>query len=131
MVARVCLDMLRSRKSRKEQSLEEQLLEAPDNLLGRKPISQTQALLADSVGSALLIVLRMLAPAERVAFVLHDLFDLPFEEIGPIVQADPKPPLANSPAARVAGVRGGQEESGRRSEEAGNRRCLCGRLPWR
>src|SRR5271168_462882 len=83
VVARVCLDMLRSRKSRKEESLEEQLLDAPENPRQANPAEEV--ILADSVGSALLIVLRTLTPAERVAFVLHDLFDLSFEEIAPIV----------------------------------------------
>src|SRR5262247_2693688 len=83
VVARVCLDMLRSRKARKEESLEEQHLDPPENPRQANP--PEEALLADSVGSALLIVLRTLTPAERVAFVLHDLFDLPFEEIAPIV----------------------------------------------
>src|SRR5262249_28346508 len=83
VVARGCLDMLRSRKCRKEESLEERRLEVPENPRQANPTEE--ALLADSVGSALLIVLRTLTPAERVAFVLHDLFDLPFEEIAPIV----------------------------------------------
>jgi RNA polymerase sigma-70 factor (ECF subfamily) len=83
VVARVCLDILRSRKSRKEESLEDQRLEAPETPRQANPAEE--ALLADSVGSALLIVLRTLTPAERVAFVLHDLFDLPFEEVAPIV----------------------------------------------
>src|SRR5215470_520200 len=65
-VARVCLDMLRSRKSRKEESLEEQHLEAPEDPRPANPADE--ALLADSVGSALLIVLGTLTPAERVAF---------------------------------------------------------------
>src|SRR5262249_25210899 len=75
VVARVCLDMLRSRKSRKEESVEEHL-EAPENPRLANPAEE--ALLADSLGSAVRMVLRQLPPAERVAFVLHDMFDLPF-----------------------------------------------------
>src|SRR5262245_34273334 len=75
VVARVCLDMLRSRNSRKEESLEEQVLQAPESPHQANPAEE--AVLADSVGSALLIVLETLTPVERVAFVLQDLFDLP------------------------------------------------------
>ena len=73
VVARVCLDMLRSRKSRGEQPFDDQ---APDPDRGLAPDPQEEALLADSVGLALLVVLDTLAPAERLAFVLHDMFDL-------------------------------------------------------
>ncbi len=82
VVARVCLDMLRSRKSRREESLGPHVPEPMTD-------PEHEALLADSVGLALLVVLRTLAPAERVAFVLHDMFDLPFEEIAPIVGRTP------------------------------------------
>jgi len=78
VVARVCLDMLRSRKARQEVSLDKSL---PGN--GSDP--EEEALLADSVGHALMIVLETLTPAERIAFVLHDTFDVPFHEIAPIV----------------------------------------------
>jgi RNA polymerase sigma factor (sigma-70 family) len=84
IVGRVCLDQLRSRKSRREESLDAHM---PD-LIGRRADAsdpEHQALLADSVGSALLVVLETLAPAERIAFVLHDMFAVPFEEIAPIV----------------------------------------------
>src|SRR4051812_2670095 len=77
VVARVCLDMLRSRRSRREEPVGEHAREPAQE--GRVP--ETQALLADSVSLALLVVLDTLDPAERTAFVLHDLFDLPFEEI--------------------------------------------------
>jgi RNA polymerase sigma factor (sigma-70 family) len=80
VTARVCLDMLRSRKSRREEPLEPG---APEPADGIDPAEE--ALLAHSVGLALLVVLEELSPAERVSFVLHDLFDLPFEEIAPIV----------------------------------------------
>lgn len=84
VVARVCLDILRSRKSRREESLNEQLTESI--LTGEHgPDPEHEALLADSVGLALLVVLDSLNPAERLAFVLHDMFDLSFEEIAPIV----------------------------------------------
>lgn len=84
VVARVCLDMLRSRKSRREESLD---LETSEPLVslddGSDP--EHEAVMADSVGLALLVVLETLTPSERIAFVLHDLFAVPFEEIGPIV----------------------------------------------
>jgi RNA polymerase sigma factor (sigma-70 family) len=84
VVARVCLDMLRSRKSRREEPLE---TSAPKPMMSREDgiDPEYEAQLADSVGLALLVVLEKLAPTERVAFVLHDMFDLPFDEIAPIV----------------------------------------------
>jgi RNA polymerase sigma-70 factor, ECF subfamily len=88
VVARVSLDMLRSRKSRREESLEVQLSEP---IVGRDQGGdpEHEALLADAVGPALLVLLEALAPAERVAFVLHDLFAIPFDEIAPIVGRTP------------------------------------------
>ena len=84
VVARVCLDMLRSRQSRREDPITP---DAPEPVAtgtrGSSP--EQEALLADSVGLALLVVLDRLAPAERLAFVLHDMFAMPFEEIAPIV----------------------------------------------
>src|SRR5215211_8584992 len=84
VVGRVCLNMLRSRKTRREASLETHL---PDPIVspaeGVDP--EQEALLGDSVGFALLVVLDSLTPAERVAFVLHDVFAVSFEEIAPIV----------------------------------------------
>ncbi len=83
VVARVCLDMLRSCHSRREESLEVSgSIAARDG--GIDP--EQEALLADSVGLALLVVLDTLSPAERLAFVLHDLFAVPFDEIAPIVE---------------------------------------------
>lgn len=81
VVARVCLDMLRTRKSRREESLE---VHVPDQIVDRKSgiDPEQEALLADSVGLALLVVLEKLAPAERLAFVLHDMFAVSFDEIG-------------------------------------------------
>src|SRR5262247_2580074 len=84
VVARVCLDMLRSRQSRREEPFTP---DAPEPVAtgtrGSSP--EAEALLADSVGLALLVVLDRLTPAERLAFVLHDMFAVPFEEIAPIV----------------------------------------------
>jgi RNA polymerase sigma factor (sigma-70 family) len=88
VVARVCLDTLRARSSRREQPLGVHL---PDPILSRVDglDPEQQALLAEGVGLALLVVLDTLAPAERLAFVLHDTFAVPFEEIAPIVGRSP------------------------------------------
>jgi RNA polymerase sigma factor (sigma-70 family) len=83
IVARVSLNMLRSRSSRREEPLDGRLAE-PD-----PSDPEHEAVVADSVGLALLVVLDTLTPAERVAFVLHDMFDLPFDEIAPIVGRSP------------------------------------------
>jgi hypothetical protein len=88
VTARVCLDMLRSRASRREEPFEERVPE-PIVSLDDTVDPEQQALLADSVGLALLVVLETLAPAERLAFVLHDMFALPFDEIAPIVNRSP------------------------------------------
>ena len=85
IVARVCLNMLRSRRTHPEDSLSDRLPEQVITLEGSSQ-PEEQALLADSVGLALLVVLDTLAPAERLAFVLHDVFKLPFEEIAPMVE---------------------------------------------
>ena len=84
VVARVCLDMLRSRKARSEEPL---AVQAVDPMVNREDDSDPEhgVVLADSVGLAMLLVLETLAPAERVSFVLHDMFDLSFDEIAPIV----------------------------------------------
>jgi RNA polymerase sigma-70 factor (ECF subfamily) len=84
VVARICLDMLRSRNSRREESLEASVPEPVTNREGGIDPEQ-EALLGDSVGLALLVVLDTLNPAERLAFVLHDIFAVPFDEIAPIV----------------------------------------------
>ena len=90
VVARVSLDMLRSRASRREDPVGADL---PDPVPGATTTPGTEpeheAMLADSVGSALLVVLETLSPAERLAFVLHDMFAVPFEEIGAIVSRSP------------------------------------------
>src|SRR6266496_366581 len=85
VVARVCLDMLRSRKSRHEESLEASVPEPITSREGGIDPEQ-EALLADSVGLALLVVLDTLSPAERLAFVLHDIFAVPFDEIARVVE---------------------------------------------
>src|SRR3954470_924210 len=98
VVARVLLDRLRSRTARREQPLETRVPEpivSTDN--GADP--EHAALLADSVGLALLVVLETLSPAERLAFVLHDMFGVPFDEIAPIV--DREPPAARQLASRA------------------------------
>src|ERR671917_2781311 len=83
VVARVCLDTLRSRKSRREEPFGPHV---PEPIVSREDglDPEHQALLADSVGLAMLVVLETLTPAERLAFVLHDMFSVPFEEIAPI-----------------------------------------------
>src|SRR5256885_3009073 len=98
VVARVALDMLRSRKSRREEPLAAPVPELP---AGGTPVAdpEHEALLADSVGLALLVILERLAPAERLAFVLHDMFDLPFDEIAPLVGRSP--PAARQLASRA------------------------------
>jgi RNA polymerase sigma factor (sigma-70 family) len=87
VVARVCLDMLRARTSRREDPLDVHL---PDPIVTRGEWEpESEAMLADSVGLALLIVLDTLEPAERLAFVLHDVFGMTFDEIAPIVDRSP------------------------------------------
>jgi RNA polymerase sigma factor (sigma-70 family) len=88
VVSRVCLDVLRSRKSRREESIEAQLTE-PSVVRGEGADPESEAVLADAVGVALLVVLNTLTPAERLAFVLHDLFAIPFDEIGSIMGRSP------------------------------------------
>src|SRR4051794_39271923 len=103
VVARVCLDVLRSRKARREEPLEGEPEPASGHAAANDP--ERDAELADNVGLALLVVLEALAPAERVAFVLHDMFDLPFEEIAPIVGRSPTAArqLASRARRRVRG----------------------------
>jgi RNA polymerase sigma factor (sigma-70 family) len=104
VVARVCLDMLRSRTSRREELLGVHVPEPiVSSMDGIDP--EHQALLTDSVGLALLVVLQTLAPAERVAFVMHDMFAVPFDEIAPIVGRSPTAArqLASRARRRVQG----------------------------
>jgi RNA polymerase sigma-70 factor (ECF subfamily) len=103
VVARICLDMLRSRKSRREEPLDTPAhLAIPD--AGNDP--EREAAFADSVGVALQVVLQTLTPSERVAFVLHDMFDLPFDEIAPIIgrSSAAARQLASRARRRVQGV---------------------------
>jgi len=104
VVARVCLDMLRSRRGRRE----EPEADLPAEVERRSPPvdPDQEALTADAIGVALLVVLEQLAPAERVAFVLHDLFDVPFEEIARIVGRSPVAArqLASRARRRVQGA---------------------------
>jgi RNA polymerase sigma-70 factor (ECF subfamily) len=105
VVARVALNMLRSRKTRREHPLDVRL---PDPIVdaadGTDP--EHEALLADSVGLALLVVLETLSPAERLAFVLHDMFGVPFDDIAPIVERSPETTrqLASRARRRVRGA---------------------------
>ena len=105
VVSRLCLDMLRSRKSRREESIAAQLSE-PSVVGGKGADPEGEAVLADSVGVALLVVLETLTPAERLAFVLHDLFAMPFDEIGSIVGRSPAATkqLASRARRRVRGA---------------------------
>src|SRR5262249_14715011 len=102
---RVCLDMLRARKARREESLSTHMPEPimrPQDAID----PEQEALLADSVGLALLVVLDTLNPAERLAFVLHDLFDVPFDQISTIVGRSPTATrqLASRARRRVRGT---------------------------
>jgi RNA polymerase sigma factor (sigma-70 family) len=105
VVGRVCLNMLRSRTTRRENPLDPHV---PDPIVSRAGDTdpEHQALLADSVGLALLVVLEMLPPAERLAFVLHDMFAVPFDDIAPIIDrsAAATRQLASRARRRVRGV---------------------------
>jgi RNA polymerase sigma-70 factor (ECF subfamily) len=104
VIGRVCLDMLRSRKSRREDTLDGQESE-PEVRVSRRVDPEEEALLADSVGHAMLVVLDALSPAERLAFVLHDMFALSFNDIAPIVERSPETTqkLASRARKRVRG----------------------------
>ncbi|MFG2874860.1 sigma-70 family RNA polymerase sigma factor [Streptomyces sp. NPDC048337] len=105
VVSRICLNMLRSRESRREDSMEAY---PTDPVVSREDTvdPEQEALLADSVGLALLVVLDTLAPAERLAFVLHDLFAVPFDEIAPLIERTPAATrqLASRARRRVKGA---------------------------
>lgn len=105
VVARVCLNMLRSRKTRREDRMGVRM---PEPIVSREDQidPEQQALLADSVGLALLVVLEALSPAERVAFVLHDTFGVPFDEIASILGRSPSAvrQLASRARRRVRGA---------------------------
>ena len=114
-LARVCLDMLRTRRSRREASLEI-APEAPG-----EESAEDDLVLADATGPALLVVLETLAPAERVAFVLHDLFDLSFEEIAPVLGRTPVAArqLASRARRRVRGTQPPRADLARHRELVG------------
>jgi RNA polymerase sigma-70 factor (ECF subfamily) len=123
VVSRVCLDMLRSKKSRREEAMEAQAVE-PVAARGEGANPETEAMMADAVGVALLVVLERLTPAERLAFVLHDLFAVSFEEIGGIVGR-------SAMAARQLASRARRRVQGASSEEKvklGAQRDLVGRF---
>jgi RNA polymerase sigma-70 factor (ECF subfamily) len=104
VVSRVCLDMLRTRSARREDPLD---VHVPDPVVTSAADDPEQhALLADSVGLALLVVLDTLSPAERLAFVLHDIFAVPFEQIGPVLDRSPAAAkqLASRARHRLAGT---------------------------
>ncbi len=120
VTARICLDMLRSRKSRGEEAIEEHSpAPASEEAGGFEP--EQEALLADSVGLAMLVVLQALTPAERVAFVLHDMFDLSFDEIASVVGRTPEATrqLASRARRRIQGAPAIPE-----AELAGQRRVV-------
>jgi len=120
VVARVCLDVLRARAARREESLDAPASRTPPDARDPDPDPdpEHEAQLADAVGLALLVVLDRLAPAERVAFVLHDAFALPFEEIAPIVGRTPaaarqlasraRRRVRGTPLRRAVGLRGAE-----------------------
>ncbi len=129
VVARVCLDMLRARATKREVP--------PDAAPGPVAVTspEDEALLADSIGRALLVVLDTLAPAERLVFVLHDMFAVPFKEIAPIVGRTPsRRPAAGQPSPAAGAVGPGYPRRVRRDPARGGRRvprCLApGRLRW-
>jgi RNA polymerase sigma factor (sigma-70 family) len=120
VVARVCLDILRSRQSRREEPLSAHVSESTASREeGIDP--EQEALLAESIGLALLVVLETLAPAERLAFVLHDMFAVPFDEIAPIVGRTPTAArqLASRARRRVQG-----KATARNADLAGQRQVV-------
>lgn len=117
IVARVCLNVLRARRTNPQQSIEERL---PDPLISLDESEQPEdhAVLADSVGLALLVVLDSLTPAERLAFVLHDVFKLPFDEIASMVERTPAAArqLASRARRRVKGAGVAEPDTDRRRQ---------------
>ncbi len=114
VVSRVCLNMLQARRSRPEAALSDDLTEPTVAHPGGDP--EAEALLGDSVGLALMVVLDTLTPAERVAFVLHDVFAVPFEEIAPIVDRSPE-------AARQLASRARRRVQGKEAAGGGRRQA--------
>ena len=118
VVSRVCLDMLRARKARRENPLD---VHVPDPVVTPAADDPEQhALLADSVGLALLVVLDTLSPPERLAFVLHDIFAVPFEQVGPILDRSPAAAkqLASRARHRLRGATAPTESDARQHEIA-------------
>ena len=118
IVGRVCLDKLRARNARREETLDGHEPEPDAQRHAHGPEADVE--LADSVGLALLVVLETLQPAERVAFVLHDMFDLPFDEIAPIVGRTPMATrqLASRARRRVQGASASEVDQRRKREVA-------------
>ena len=111
VVSRICLDTLKSGSTRRERPVDE----VPETVDAHEPDPAEQAVTADAVGAALLVVLDQLGPTERLAFVLHDLFGVPFDEVAPIV--DTSPANARQLASRARRkVRGGESEPDRRRQ---------------
>ncbi|MGW6917234.1 sigma-70 family RNA polymerase sigma factor [Kitasatospora sp. NPDC054939] len=123
VVGRVCLNMLRTRRTRREESYGTSAEAEPGRLAEPAPAvdPEEEALLADSVGVALLVVLDRLAPAERVAFVLHDMFAVPFDEIAPMIERTPEATRQLASRARRR-VRGGTPAAG--TDHARQRRIV-------
>src|ERR1700733_8219416 len=118
VVARVCLDALKWRESRREElTPDDPRRDTVASAPGERP--EEEAILADSIGVALLILLDALPPAERVAFVLHDMFDVPFDDVASIVGRTPEAArqLASRGRRRVRGASAGAEGTTRRHEE--------------
>ncbi|HEX3672522.1 MAG TPA: sigma-70 family RNA polymerase sigma factor [Candidatus Cybelea sp.] len=118
VVARVCLDALRRRESRREEfTSDDPRRDLAAVAPGERP--EEEALLADSIGAAMLILLDALPPAERVAFVLHDMFEVPFDDIAGIVRRTPEATrqLASRARRRVRGASAGRDAATRRHDE--------------
>ena len=118
VVARVCLDALKRRESRREQlTPDDPRRDVAAIAPGERP--EEEAMLADSIGVALLILLDALPPAERVAFVMHDMFDVPFDDVAAIVGRTPEAArqLASRARRRVRGASGGQDAVTQRHDE--------------
>jgi RNA polymerase sigma-70 factor (ECF subfamily) len=123
IVSRICLDMLRSRRARREDLVDDWSFEL-DDAVSPATAPEAQALEADAVGVALLVVLDRLAPAERLAFVLHDMFGVPFDEIAPVVERSPAATrqLASRARRRVRGLADSSESAA--SDLAAQRRVV-------
>lgn len=115
VVSRLCLDRLRARSSRREESLEARL---PDPIVtALEPDPSEEMVMADSLGMALLVVLETLTPAERLAFVLHDVFGIPFDDIARIVERSPEATRKLASRARQRVRRGAPEPGADRTEQ--------------